>query len=258
MTMMDISSDAPSLCRSRSSTTSTTPATSSSYSYYTDADFANDMNALTPLQRQRVTEDIHNVTDVVEETPAFLTSKLEEFQQVLENLTKRTHPRQAWDRAIFLRPSLSHKNHALLFLRAKKFDAYDAASLLLKFYEAKYVLGGDAFMVQPTLRWMDLSSDDQVILNRGIGLFKIPRPGVGVCRRLRYDRCALLDATVNPHAFVRSVLYASLWNLHGEGDDGLEFQKAGLMAIFDLRGRLSFTTIQLLEWLKVVVPLLET
>lgn len=242
-----------------STNSNTSSSSSSSYKYYTDADFAKDMNALTVQERQRVNEDIHDVPDVIVESPSILNAKHTEFQTVVGNLTSKSFRRTAWDRAVFLRPSLQKDmDHALIFLRARRFDAFDAATLLLNYYETRYVLGGDAWLIHTHVRWDNplmpmMTEEDKVVFQQAIGLYMTPRPGTTTCRRLRYARAGALQVDTNPHAFVKSALYAFSWILQD-----VDFQRKGQIGILDLRGPIKLSAIQLMDWFKVVSPLLNT
>jgi len=78
------------------------------------------MNALSFEERQAMEEDIHGVASVIEETPEFVAKKIEEMQLCLANLN--SGQRQAWDRAVFLRPGLAEdERFHLMFLRARDF-----------------------------------------------------------------------------------------------------------------------------------------
>jgi len=125
----------------------TTPA-------YTDEDLATDMNALTFAERQIVEEDIHGVADIIEETTEFVMEKIKEMQKAIGRLDGMK--RQAWDRAVFLRPALSedHNIH-LMFLRARRFRTDDAAIALTAYFRSKRNLfGEDLFLHRIT--WDDV------------------------------------------------------------------------------------------------------
>jgi len=50
---------------------------------YTDADLAADLNALTFAERQAMEADIHGVNEVIQETPEFISEKIEKMCHVL-------------------------------------------------------------------------------------------------------------------------------------------------------------------------------
>jgi len=113
---------------------------------YTDKDLAADMNALTFAERQAMEEDIHGVSDVIEETPDFVIEKIEAMKVALRGLNPQQ--RQAWDRAVFLRPPLAEdRRFHLIFLRARRFQAHDAAVLMATYMRVKRDLWGDDLLI---------------------------------------------------------------------------------------------------------------
>lgn len=125
---------------------------------YTDADFAREMQGLSFQERQRVTEDVHLASGQVKETEEFVTTKVKELIDVINNHSKKRVQRDAWDRAVFLRPALAKdRDHHLAFLRAKNYDAYDAAMQLFKFYETKRRLWWGDEKLARRIGWSDLS-----------------------------------------------------------------------------------------------------
>lgn len=121
---------------------------------YSDADLAADMNALSFAERQALEEDIHGVRDVIEETEELVASKLEEMKKCLAKIS--TRERQAWDRAVFLRPSLSQDRKLyLMCLRARRFRVDDAAKLLVAYFRTKRDLFGDDLLIH-RITWNDV------------------------------------------------------------------------------------------------------
>jgi len=113
------------------------------------------MNSLTFEQRQVVEADIHGVGDVIEETATFIHDKIELMQEALAQL-RSPGKLDAWERAIFLRPSLEQdrKIH-LMFLRACKFQPNDAAILMAAYYREKRILFGDDLLIH-RITWNDV------------------------------------------------------------------------------------------------------
>jgi len=123
---------------------------------YTDADLAADMNALTFEERQYMEEDVHGVADVIEETPEFVTQKIEEMKVFLE---ANKSPKRAWDRAVFLRPALADDRRLyLMFLQARRFQSHDAARTMAAYFEAKRDLWGDDLLIH-RITWNDVSEN---------------------------------------------------------------------------------------------------
>jgi len=132
----------------------TSDSQDSSLEAYTDADLAADLNALTFAERQAMEADIHRVNDVIEETPEFVDAQLAKMKEALEKIYIRH--RQAWDRAIFLRPSLAgDRGLHLMMLRARRFQPNDAAVLMVAYFQAKRDLFGDDLLIH-RITWNDV------------------------------------------------------------------------------------------------------
>jgi len=121
---------------------------------YTDSDLAPDMNAMSFAERQAVEEDIHGVAEAIEETPELITHKMEAMRQALARLNSQQ--RQALDRAFFFRPALSQDQGLhLMFLRARRFHADNAALSMAAYFQATRDLFGDDLLVQ-RITWNDV------------------------------------------------------------------------------------------------------
>jgi len=113
---------------------------------YTDRDFAAEMNALSFVERQAVEDDIHGVAEDIQETPEFIADRIGAIRQALTEVNSAE--RQAWDRAVFLRPALDEDQSLyLLFLRARQFRAVDAAVLMTSYFRAKRDLWGEDLLI---------------------------------------------------------------------------------------------------------------
>lgn len=134
----------------------TQPQNASAEGTYTAADFNADMNALTFMERKAMEEDMHGVADIIPEPDDFVEAKLMEMKEALD--ISSASEREAWDRAVFLRPTLGRdrKLH-LMCLRARRFSARDAAKLLLRYFDNKRKLFGDALLVK-RITWEDVSN----------------------------------------------------------------------------------------------------
>lgn len=197
---------------------------------YTDADLAADMNALSFKERSEVEEDIHGVSNVIPETDEFVDAKIKELKESLKNMPRSAN-RIAWDRACFLRPSLeTDRAHYLMFLRARRFVAFDAATLLLKFYEIKEELWGES-MVMQRITWRDLNAQEQEFAKRGVYQFLTKRDSTG--RAIGYHRVRQYDLrNSRNNALVKSFIYLYLAGLQANP----EVQKRGVVSIVDFRG----------------------
>jgi hypothetical protein len=122
---------------------------------YGDAELAADMNALTFAERKEIEEDIHGVSDGIEESEEIIAFSIAQMKDTLAKLSPRS--RQAWDRAVFLRPALCEDRKLfLMFLRARRFRPLEAAMLLTAYFRAKRDLFGDELLIH-RITWQDVS-----------------------------------------------------------------------------------------------------
>jgi len=113
------------------------------------------MNVLSFAERQAMVEDIHGVLDVIEETTELVAQSIEEMKQVLGRMNSQQ--REAWDRAVFLRPALADdQRFHLIFLRARRFQAYEATVLMVSYMRVKRDLWGDDLLIH-RITWDDVS-----------------------------------------------------------------------------------------------------
>lgn len=224
---------------------------------YTDADFARDMQRLSFQERQHITDDIHLVADRVKETDEFVQSKIQEMMTVLKGLTRKRFGRDAWDKAVFLRPSLAvDQRHYLMCLRFKAYDPYDAATALLKFYETKHQLwDGDDMCLCRRIMWDDLSEEDRVAHPRnGRQITYLTRNREESFLRVAYFRLCRTEPDLNCMAYLRGCMYDFLTYIFGND----EIQRHGQISVIDLRGPYKCTALQLLEINRILAPMMET
>lgn len=199
---------------------------------YSDADLAIDLNRLTFEERQAIFEEIHGVSDLIPETPEFVASKVQELFQVLENLSSSVVKRTAWDRAVFYRPSLlSDTEHALLFLRARRFEAHDAAHLILQYYEKRYLLWENTplVFVRRVIKWDDLSGLEQTIVRSGFSL-NLPRKRESSALTISYTNASLWPPEWSAYSVLRALSYRFYWNFEVQSD----LQRKGRVDILDV------------------------
>jgi hypothetical protein len=128
---------------------------------------ANQMNQMTLKERERVYEDIHGVSDVISEEPLFVAQSLEQMEDEIGKIRKKT----AYERALFLSPPyVQDRDFRLMFLRCELFDAEKAAQRFVRFFDYKLDLfGPDRLMKDITLG--DLDADDMDCLMNGSHFF---------------------------------------------------------------------------------------
>lgn len=131
------------------------PTTPEDLNAYTDIDLANDLNALRLEDRQAMEEDIHGVSGVIPETEEFVETKIKEMNGHIAKTSPRE--KQAWERAVYLRPSLQQdKALRLLCLRARRFQSEEAAKALITMFEDKQLYFGEDLVLQ-RITWDDVS-----------------------------------------------------------------------------------------------------
>lgn len=209
---------------------------------YTDADLAADMNALSFTERQAMEEDIHGVSDTIPETEDFVNERIGEMKNYLKNMPITTK-RDAWDRAVFLRPALSSDRALyLMFLRARRFDAFDAANLLVKFYEMKRLLYGDDLLIH-RIRWSDLKQEEQEYATSGI--YQLAHGYERAGRGVGFHQFRRWDVTIDPKVVLRSCIFLYMTMIQ----DNTEMQQKGIVSIFDFRGTWTSSKFQMAQYL---------
>lgn len=206
---------------------------------YTDADLAADLNALTIQERRVLQEEIHGVADTVQESESFLEDKIAALRNHIISIPPSQ--REAWDRAVFLRPALeSDRSMQLMYLRAAHFQADEAAVLLVKNFEFKKEIFGDDLFHQ-RITWKDLSEKEQQLVRSGVYQLIRNREsrgrGIGISRLNKWD-CS------DPVALERALHYCQLGI-----EDYPEIQQAGVVNAGELRGTWKSPTLQVCQLL---------
>eukprot|EP00934_Nitzschia_sp_Nitz4_P007805 Nitzschia sp. Nitz4//scaffold118_size93875//82307//84270//NITZ4_004801-RA/size93875-augustus-gene-0.90-mRNA-1//1//CDS//3329533763//7795//frame0 len=126
---------------------------------------AKEMTDLSVKEREEVYDDLHGVAVMMEESPEFVQSKLEELTLHLRILSA-SHPalQQAW------RFYVQDPERLLMFLRFSKFQVKPAADQLCQFLQEKLRIFGPSKLTQE-ITMQDLSPQDMDILK--CGLFQI-------------------------------------------------------------------------------------
>jgi hypothetical protein len=129
-----------------------------------DALLAEELNQLSMNEREKISEEIHGVRRVVEETPELLAESLAALVQELISIPSKP--------AYELAEQLSNQyvtdlKFRLMFLRAEDFDARKAASRLVSFLSLKLELFGAEKLVRPIFL-SDLDKEDMATLKSGI------------------------------------------------------------------------------------------
>jgi hypothetical protein len=139
-----------------------------------------ELNGLSFEERERVYDELHGVSDIVDETPDFVAAKLQDMRDELEKIPKKN--KKALDRALFLRPGLQNDDKSrLLFLRATRFDPVKAAGLMTRHFEHKLYLFGE-HLLPARITVDNLGERETELLHTGavVLLNSIDRGGRGV------------------------------------------------------------------------------
>ena len=128
-----------------------------------DALIAAELNKLSIIERENVLQDIHGVSDIVNEEPEFVAGCLAELN---------TEVTMIKNKAAFLLAEaqnseyVSNLDFRLMFLRAASFIPKDAAIRLVAFCEAKLELFGTEKLTK-TILLSDMDKDDIGCLETG-------------------------------------------------------------------------------------------
>jgi hypothetical protein len=231
---------------------------------------AADLHALTFQERQAITDEIHGVGNSgVEET----VERVQEALRILRdeclfnsgnnsnssNSSLNTSSasqriplakRQAYDRAVFLRPLLEvdDKLH-LMFLRAQRFDPYKAAQHMCIYFENKRALFGDELLTQKiTLK--DLTDHEVKLVQEGVHqlLAGRERSGRGIC----VSRIGQWDLR-SPLSFMRSI-----WYIMTDIEDNEEMQRKGVVMIGDWQGPFRHSLYEIFSFMNHMQPFMQT
>lgn len=128
--------------------------------------FSQEMNALTVKERDRLYEEVHGIFhDGIDETPEFVKESLEKMREALTNIARR--PKKALNRAFFLQPDLAADDaFHLIFLRAERFDPFNAATKMCRYFEHKLELWGEEKLVK-RITLEDLGEKEVQHMNQG-------------------------------------------------------------------------------------------
>lgn len=140
-----------------------------------DALYAKDMFELMGEEQNDALHDIHGVSDAVAETPDFVQKHRQLLKQELLLLVSR--PRQktfAYQQARQENPTyIGSAGFQLMFLRADRWEARDAAARLVNFLESKLQMFGPALLTR-RVTILEISKDNQKSLDSGFFQFCCP------------------------------------------------------------------------------------
>jgi hypothetical protein len=123
-----------------------------------------DMNKISPNEREKVYDDLHGVSGVVDETPELVASCLAELEREIAKIRDR----DAYIAAASKDSSYTtSRTLRLKFLRAEHFDSKNAAARLVVFFEKKLELFGSDPLARD-LFISDLNEEDKKCLQSGL------------------------------------------------------------------------------------------
>jgi hypothetical protein len=130
----------------------------------TTALIAKSMNQLSLQDREMASEDIHGVSAAVRETPAFIQEAIHKMEDCLQ----ATRHKPAYDMAQTIKADYVHDPKLLImFLRADRFNAEQAATRFVKFLDWKLNLFGRQKLCQ-RVDLDDLDVDARFMVESGI------------------------------------------------------------------------------------------
>lgn len=130
-----------------------------------DSLLASELNQMSLQERESQYEQLHGVepTDIFQETPEFVQSKL----QAMEDELSKTKAKDAYEQALQMnRAYVEDAKFRLMFLRADRFNPAKAAARLVLFMEKKRRFFGADSMVR-SLTLDDLDEGDRDALDNG-------------------------------------------------------------------------------------------
>ena len=215
--------------------------------YYTDADLASDMNAMSVQERLAMQEEIHGVLrksgdegGMPEETEEFVASRIQAMLKEVALMSPASR-RLAWEKAVFFKPSLSQDRSLLLmFLRARRFQPLASAILLVNYFETKRDLFGDELLIH-RIRWTDLTEEEQSMVRAGLYEVLPGRERAG--RGVALNRVAFWDVEGNPRGLMRCI-----WYSRGIIQDDPEMQRRGVVIVADFTGKWVVSPLQSLRF----------
>eukprot|EP00980_Cylindrotheca_fusiformis_P029779 scaffold23836_cov137-Cylindrotheca_fusiformis.AAC.1 len=140
-----------------------TPAVSDG-SRSVDEIIASELQKLSLAEREKVYEDVHGVSDMIEETPELIASCLEQMDHEVE----LSNDKDAYEQAKL--QSLSFVSNRLLrlaFLRCTSFNPKRAAQRFVQYFSCKLETFGAEKLVKPRITLEDIGEDAARVLELG-------------------------------------------------------------------------------------------
>jgi hypothetical protein len=132
-----------------------------------DALLAKEMAAMSVQERELSLNDIHGVSDVIQEEPGFVRAKMEEMETELSKLTSNKGKGAYMQAVVQNKEYVTSDKFRLKFLRAEMFNARLAAGRMVRFFDEKKKLFGPDKLTRD-IKLCDLDKDDRKFLERGV------------------------------------------------------------------------------------------
>lgn len=127
---------------------------------------ANELNAMSVQERERVYHDIHGVSEVIKEEPQFIEKSLALLEEEIQKISERE--REAYKQALSQNAEyVTDRKFRLKFLRADSFCPKAAAARLVTFLDKKSNLFGIDKLTKD-IQLSDLSASDNRCIEAGI------------------------------------------------------------------------------------------
>jgi hypothetical protein len=133
-----------------------------------EALLAKEMAAMSVQEREKSLNDIHGVSDVMDEEASFVRAKIEEMEMELSKLTSNKGKEAYMQAEAQNKEYVTCHKFRLKFLRAEMFNAKLAVGLMVRFFDEKKKLFGADKLTKEIKLW-DLDKDDRKLLESGIG-----------------------------------------------------------------------------------------
>ena len=128
-----------------------------------DVLLAKEMNQLSARERDQILDDVHGVTDVIEETPEFVEDCIAQLGVSLASIPHKPE----YDLAMCLDADyVMNRKFRIMFLRSERFDVSRAATRLVKHFREKQRLFGTEALCRD-IEWKDLNQEDRETLQSG-------------------------------------------------------------------------------------------
>ena len=176
----------------------------------TYAMLAKEMNKLSMKCREEVLHDIHGVSDIPDEDPAFIADRLARLDVSINRMVFTRGSRSGYEQARDANPDyVNDEKFRLMFLRSVRFNPDHAARKMYDFFECKRELFGADKLVRDIVI-DDLNADDRRSLESGFFQLLPARDPAG--RAILCGSPMLKSAKV-PENYVRMGTTATLHHL---------------------------------------------